>query len=228
MEKLAVTAKTRIRRGPNRAVFDREMLYQIFDQAHIAHIGFSMDEQSFVIPMLCWRQGNTLYIHGSNGSRMIKALTETQNCCVTATLLDGMVLAKSAFSHSTNYRSACVFGQFRQLVDPNEINQVLEIFMQHIAPGRWQEVRPPNQKELKATTILAIEMDEASVKVRSGGPADDEADLDFPVWSGELVIKQTTGKMVADAHTPSATKTPDYSQAWQHNWELLPTKIQGH
>lgn len=218
MTTIETSAKTRIRRGPKNAVFDKEMLYQIFDQAHVAHVGFNVDQQSFVIPMLCWRQDNRLFIHGSNGSRMIKALTQTQQCCVTATLVDGMVLAKSAFHHSTNYRSACVFGQFEVLEGSENIDHALLHFMEHIAPGRWDHVRPPNDKELKATTILAIEMNEASVKVRSGGPNDDDDDLDLPVWSGQLVMEQRTGTMIPGDHTPADTAVPDYSAAWQHNW----------
>lgn len=214
MEKLQQTPKTRIRRGPARAVFDREMLYQIFDEARVAHIGFAVDEQSYVIPMLCWRVGNRLYIHGSNGSRMIKALTQGAHSCVTATIVDGMVLSKSAFHHSTNYRSAVVFGQFREVSDPAEINESLHLFLEGITPGRWSEVRPPSENELRATTILAIDIEEASVKVRTGPANEDKDDLDIPVWTGELRLKQQVVEMVADSNTPEESITPDYSSAW--------------
>ncbi len=225
MENLTETSKTRLRRGPKRAVFDREMLYQVFDQAHVAHVGFAIESQSYVIPMLCWRVGNRLYIHGSNGSRMIKALTGEQNCCVTATLVDGMVLAKSAFHHSTNYRSAMVFGTFRKVTDPAEINESLQLFMEHIAPGRWNEVRAPSENELNATTILSIELDEASVKVRTGGPNEDDEDVDLPVWSGELLMRQVVGEMIPDKYSPEDIKTPDYSGAWGERWSASTRKF---
>ncbi|MGY0219677.1 pyridoxamine 5'-phosphate oxidase family protein [Endozoicomonadaceae bacterium StTr2] len=219
MKELGSTDKTRIRRGPKRAVFDRAMLYQIFDQAHVAHVGFAVDEQSYVIPMLCWRVDNRLYIHGSNGSRMIKALTEGGQCCVTATLLDGMVLSKSAFHHSTNYRSAVVFGRFSKVTDEAEINESLKLFLEHIAPGRWDKVRPPSEKELRATTILSIEIEEASVKVRTGGPNEDKEDIDLQVWSGEMVIRQKVGQMIPDQYSPESEVAPDYSAAWGDRWE---------
>ncbi|MGI9276459.1 MAG: pyridoxamine 5'-phosphate oxidase family protein [Endozoicomonas sp.] len=214
METLKTTDKTRLKRGPSRAVFDREMLNRIFDEVRVAHVGFAVEEQSYVIPMLCWRVGRRLYIHGSNGSRMIKALTEGANACVTATLVDGMVLAKSAFNHSTNYRSAVVFGQFRKVEDEAEINESLQLFMEQIAPGRWDEVRSPSESELKATSILSIELEEASVKVRSGGPMVLEDDRDLPVWSGEMGLKQVLTTMVPDEYTGSATEAPDYRAAW--------------
>lgn len=218
MKPLEKTDKTRIRQGRKREVMDRQMLYQIFDEAHVVHVGFSSEGQTYVIPMLGWRVDNTLYIHGSNSSRMIKALTAGAQSCVTATLLDGMVLSKSAFHHSTNYRSAVVFGIFRKVSDPAEINETLQLFMEGIAPGRWQEVRPPSDNELKATSILAIELDEASVKVRSGGANEDKKDTDLPVWSGEMAIRQSVRSMIPDQNC-SVEQTPDYSQAWTGRWD---------
>ncbi len=214
MEPIKETPKTKVKRGPKRAVFDRKVLYQILDEVRISHVGFAVDDQNFVIPMLSWRQGNQLYIHGSRGSRMIKALTEGANCCVTATIVDGMVLSKSAFHHSTNYRSAVVFGQFRLVDDPTEVNDTLKAFLDGIAPGRWEEVRAPTEKELKATSILAIELEEASVKVRSGPANEDAEDFDLPVWTGEMKLKQSMIGMVADDNNQPAVKTPNYSRAW--------------
>ncbi|MRI32747.1 pyridoxamine 5'-phosphate oxidase family protein [Endozoicomonas sp. OPT23] len=214
MEPIKETPKTRVKRGPKRAVFDREMLYQILDEARIAHVGFAVDDQNYVIPMLSWRQGDQLYIHGSRGSRMIKALTEGANCCVTATIVDGMVLSKSAFHHSTNYRSAVVFGQFRVVDDPVETNDTLKAFLDGIAPGRWEEVRAPTEKELKATSILAIELEEVSVKVRTGPANEDQEDLDLPVWTGEIKLRQSVTEMVADSNNQPEVKVPDYSEAW--------------
>lgn len=217
MESLKKTEKTRLRRSPKQAVFDRNKLYEIFDEAHVAHVGFSDAGQVFVIPMLAWRHENRLFIHGSNGSRMVKALCGGQHCSVTATLLDGMVLAKSAFHHSSNYRSAMILGSFYVIDDPAEVDHALKVFMEHIAPGRWDEVREPNAKELAATTILAIDIEEASVKVRTGGPNEDPEDLDREVWSGELQMRQKVGVMVPDEH--SAMATPNYTAAWGDRWD---------
>ncbi len=215
---LEQTAKTRLRRSPKRAVFDREALYQIFDEAMVAHVGFVQDGQSFVIPMLVWRWENRLLIHGSNGSRMIKALCGEQSICITATLLDGMVLAKSAFHHSSNYRSAMVMGSCYVLEDECEVEESLKIFMELIAPGRWPHLRPPNENELAATTILAIDIEEASVKIRSGGPVEDEGDLDWPVWTGELQLRQSVSAAVSDTH--SIGEMGDYRSAWGDRWSL--------
>ncbi|GAA6152436.1 pyridoxamine 5'-phosphate oxidase family protein [Pseudoteredinibacter isoporae] len=215
---LQQSEKTRLRRSPKRAVFDREALYQIFDEAMVAHVGFVQDGQSYVIPMLVWRWGNRLLIHGSNGSRMIKALCGEQSICITATLLDGMVLAKSAFHHSSNYRSAMVMGSCYVLDDEQDIEQSLEVFMELIAPGRWPHLRPPNENELAATTILAMDIEEASVKIRSGGPVEDDGDLDWPVWTGELQLRQSLTAAVTDAH--SVGEMQDYSAAWGERWSL--------
>jgi nitroimidazol reductase NimA-like FMN-containing flavoprotein (pyridoxamine 5'-phosphate oxidase superfamily) len=214
---LEQTAHTRLRRSPTRAVFDREKLYEIFDQAHVGHVGFSMDGRALVIPMLCWRLDNRLYLHGSNGSRMVKALTSGADCCVTATLLDGMVLAKSAFHHSSNYRSAMVFGSFQVVEDEAELEASLIQFMENIAPGRWQEVREPTANEMAATTVLAIDIEEASVKVRAGGPNDDADDLDLPVWSGVMQMQQLVTAMTPDRN--SCGETPDYQAVWQERWQ---------
>lgn len=214
---LPQTERTRLRRAPARAVFDRAKLYEIFDQAHVAHVGFEMDGASMVIPMLCWRLHNRLYLHGSNGSRLIKALTQGAPCCITGTLLDGMVLAKSAFHHSSNYRSAMVFGHCQLVDDPAELEAALAQFMENIAPGRWAEVRPPSAKEMAATTVLAIAIEEASVKVRTGGPNDDADDLALPVWSGVMQLQQLVTAMTP-ADGPQAA-APDYQAAWQQRWQ---------
>lgn len=218
LEPLAKSPKTRLRRSPARAVFDRQALYQIFDEAMIAHVGFVQDEQSFVIPMLVWRWENRLFIHGSNGSRMIKALCGGQSVCITATLLDGMVLAKSAFHHSSNYRSAMVMGTCVPLEDEAEAERALEVFMELIAPGRWPNLRPPTDSEMAATTILAIDIEEASVKIRSGGPNEDDADLEWPVWTGELQLRQRVTAAVSDTH--SIGDMGDYQSAWGERWEV--------
>ncbi|MET4692883.1 pyridoxamine 5'-phosphate oxidase family protein [Endozoicomonas lisbonensis] len=219
MKALAETDKTKLKRGSKRACFDREQLYAIFDEAHVVHVGFVVDEQPYVIPTLGWRMGNQLYIHGSNGSRMIRALCSGVECCVSATLLDGMVLSKSAFHHSANYRSAVVFGRFREVKEVDYIESSLYCLLEHIAPGRWEEVRPPSEQELKATTILAIELEEASVKIRTGPAEEAPGDEALPVWSGEMRIRQQVSEMVADRNA-EAFRTPDYSDAWGTRWEV--------
>lgn len=220
MDSLIETSKTKVKRGRDKASIDRKRLYQIIDQAHVVHVGFSVEGQSYVIPMLGWRVDNQLYIHGSNGRRMIKALCEGVRSCVTATLLDGMVLAKSAFHHSTNNRSAVVFGQFRQVTDLEEIERMLFHFMEHIAPGRWNEVRPPSEQELQAISILAIELEEASIKVRSGPAKETAGDETLSVWSGEMKIKQVVCSMKSDENIDVSLGTPDYSEGWQERWEV--------
>ncbi|AMO54883.1 hypothetical protein GZ77_25235 [Endozoicomonas montiporae] len=219
MKALPESDRTKLKRSPKRACFDRERLYEIFDEAHVVHVGFSTNEQPYVIPMLGWRVDNQLYIHGSNGSRMIKALRDGTGCCVTATLLDGMVLSKSAFHHSANYRSAVVFGSFRAVNDPEEIESSLYRFLEHIAPGRWDEVRPPSEQELKATTILAIELEEASVKIRTGPAQEADGDEVLPVWTGEMRIRQQVREMVADENA-NVSEAPDYSGAWKERREV--------
>lgn len=218
LEPLSQSPKTRLRRSPKRAVFDRQALYNIFDEAMVAHVGFVQDKQSFVIPMLVWRWKNRLFIHGSNGSRMIKALCGEQSICITATLLDGMVMAKSAFHHSSNYRSAMVMGSCYVVEDKQEVEQALEVFMELIAPGRWPHLRPPTTSEIAATTVLAIDIEEASVKIRSGGPIEDEGDLDWPVWTGELQLRQKVTAAVEDQY--SVGEMSDYSEAWGERWSL--------
>lgn len=221
MKPIVETAKTELKRARKKASFDREKLYEILDEARVVHVGFAVDGQSCVIPMLGWRVGNQLYIHGSNGSRMIKALCHGAESCVTATLLDGLVLSKSAFHHSASFRSAVVFGQFREVTDEEEIEQSLFYFLEQIAPGRWNEVRPPNKQELKATSILAIELEEVSVKISNGPANETPGDEALPVWTGEMKIRQQVRAMVPDKNTKSDQKVPDYSYAWGERWEVM-------
>ncbi len=219
MSKIKPTPRTRVRRAPTRAVFDRDKLNEILDLALICHVGFSDGSQTYVIPTLCWRIDNRLYVHGSSGSRMLKILASGIEVCVSVTLLDGIVLARSAFHHSANYRSAIVLGPMHRLDDEQQRLAVLEQFMEHIAPGRWPAVRAPNSKELKATHIFWIELDEVSVKIRSGDPSDDEADLDLPVWAGVIPVHQVFGPMQPDAEIAASTPAPDYRAAYGDRWQ---------
>ncbi len=177
----------RIKREPQRGVYDRETIESILDEALVCHLGFEVDGQPYVIPTLHARIGDRLYVHGSAASRMLRNAASGARVCVTVTLLDGLVLARSVFNHSINYRSVVVLGT-AQNIEGDEKRAALRAFTEHVAPGRWDEARQPTEQELKATWILSLPLDEASAKVRSGPPEDDEADLDFPAWAGVVPI----------------------------------------
>lgn len=218
MPKLESTDRTRIRRAPTRAVFDREILNQLLDEVLICHLGFSDKGQTFVIPTFCWRNENKLYVHGSTGSRMLKILKSGVSVCITATMLDGLVMARSAFHHSANYRSAVILGRMNFVDDEAETQVALEQFMEHIAPGRWPTVRAPNNKELKATDLFWIALDEVSVKLRTGDPQDDDADMDYPVWAGVIPIRQAFGPMEVASDLNVEVDEPDYCVAYGRRW----------
>ncbi|HVF80087.1 MAG TPA: pyridoxamine 5'-phosphate oxidase family protein [Solirubrobacteraceae bacterium] len=185
---IAPSQRTRVRRAPARAVYERETIDAVLDEGLIAHLGFTVDGQPYVIPTLHARIGDTVYIHGSSASRMIRTLTARVPACLTVTLIDGMVLARSAFHHSMNYRSVVVLGEARAVSDPTELMTVMKAFTEKLVPGRWDEVREPNRKELKGTRALAMTLDEASAKVRSGPPVDDDEDYDLDVWAGVIPL----------------------------------------
>ena len=185
----APSARTRVKRVHERAVYDRARIDEILDAALICHLGFERDGQPYVIPTLHARIGDLLYVHGSAASRTLRALGEGIPACVTVTLLDGIVLARSVFEHSMNYRSVVVLGTATPVVDPDEKYAVLEAFTEKLLPGRWADARTPTRKELKATSILSLPLDEASAKVRDGGPIDDEEDLELPYWTGIIPVR---------------------------------------
>jgi uncharacterized protein len=177
----------RVKREPQRGVYDRETIDAILDEALFCHLGFEVDGQPYVIPTLHARIGDLLYVHGSAASRMLRHATSDVRICVTVTLLDGLVLARSVFNHSINYRSVVVLGTATN-VEGDEQAEALRAFTEHVAPGRWDEARQPTEQELKATWILSLPLTEASAKVRVGPPEDDPEDLDFPVWSGVVPV----------------------------------------
>src|SRR5215471_5418781 len=181
--------RTELHRLPKRGVYDEATVHAILDEAFLCHVGFAVDGQPFVIPTGYGRDGKRLYIHGSAASRMLRTLAGGVDVCVTITLVDGFVLAKSAFHHSFNYRSVVVLGKARSVDDPAEKWDALRCITNHIVHGRWEEVRQPNDQELKATTVLCLDLVEVSAKVRNGPPVDDEEDLALPVWSGVVPIK---------------------------------------
>ncbi|QWC92347.1 pyridoxamine 5'-phosphate oxidase family protein [Cupriavidus metallidurans] len=202
--------RTRIHRVARRGHYDRATLHAIVDAAYVCHLAFADEHGVHCIPTACWREGDHLYIHGSNGSRMLKLATTGAQVCVTITHLDGLVLARSAFHHSMNYRSAIIYGCFEAVEGPAKA-AALDAFVERIAPGRSHEVRPGDTSELAATTVLRIPLDEAAAKIRTGGPADDEADMDRPVWAGVLPMALQPLAPLTDG---APTGTPDYVRAW--------------
>jgi nitroimidazol reductase NimA-like FMN-containing flavoprotein (pyridoxamine 5'-phosphate oxidase superfamily) len=203
------TERTRLRRLPKRGAFDRETVYAILDEAFICHIGFSVDEQPYVIPTAFGRVDNDLYIHGSSASRMLRTLSTEVKMCFTATLIDALVLARSAFHHSINYRSVVVLGTAAVVDDIDEKNKALEAITNHIVPGRWDDVRWPNELELKATSVLKLPIDEASAKIRTGPPIDDDEDYELDIWSGLLPLSIRHGEPIDDDRLKDGLTPPD-------------------
>ncbi len=215
MSEFTPTARTQVHRLPKRGVYDRNEVYRILDEGLVCHVGFVADGKPVVIPTGYGRCGDTLYIHGSAASRMLRTLSKGMDVCVTVTLLDGLVLARSAFHQSMNYRSVVIFGEATMLEDSGEKLQALEVFTEHIAPGRWRDVRQPTEKELQATTVLAIPLNEASAKVRTGPPLDDEADYSLPVWAGVLPLKLIPASPLPDGRLPGEIAIPDYIRRYK-------------
>ncbi|MCA1629570.1 MAG: pyridoxamine 5'-phosphate oxidase family protein [Acidobacteria bacterium] len=217
MENFTPTDRTVVRRLPKRASYDRALVHQILDEGFVCHVGFVADGKPFVIPTAYGRLGDTLYLHGAKASRMLKALAAGAEACVTVTLVDGLVLARSAFHHSMNYRSVVVFGRASAVEDPREKLAAMRAFSEHLIPGRWDEVREPNERELTATLVLALPLAEVSAKVRAGAPVDDEEDLALPVWAGELPLRLSAGEPVRDplvvGETPPSESVVAYARA---------------
>jgi hypothetical protein len=205
------TARTRVVREADRAVYDREAVNRILDEGFLCHVGFSVDGQPFVIPTSYGRQDASLYIHGSAASRMLR---QTQKdgvpVCITVTLLDGLVLARSIFNHSMNYRSVVILGKATLVDDPAEKLAALRVLSEHIIPGRWDDSRGPNERELKATSVLRVPIEEFSAKVRQGPAIDDEDDMSFPTWAGVLQLGMKTGALIADAKLDPTREVPGY------------------
>ena len=187
------TARTRVVREAHRGVYERAAAYEILDQGFICHVGFVVDGQPFVIPTAYGRSGDSLYIHGSAASRMLRNLDKGVPVCITVTLLEGLVLARSIFNHSMNYRSVVVLGTASAVLDPKEKLEALRRLSEHILPGRWAESRQPNEKELKQTLVLRLPIEEFSAKVRQGPPIDDEEDYSFPTWAGVIPLELVPG-----------------------------------
>ena len=194
----ASTARTRVVREPQRAVYDRSDINRILDEAFLCHVGFVVEGQPFVIPTSYGRDGDTLYIHGSAASRMLRNLDQGIPVCITVTLLDGLVLARSIFNHSMNYRSVVILGTATLVADPAEKLAALRALSEHIIPNRWDDSRQPNEKELKATSVLRLPITECSAKVRVGPAVDDDEDYSFPTWAGVMPLEITVGSAIRD------------------------------
>jgi len=202
------TNRTRVVREANRAVYDREAIYKILDEAFVCHIGFAAEGQPYVIPTMFARVGDSLYFHGSAASRMLRGLSAGLPVCITVTLADGLVLARSVFNHSMNYRSVMALGQATLIDDPTEKLNALQAFTEKLIPGRWNDARQPNEKELKATSILKLPLTEVSAKVRTGGVEDDAEDYALSVWAGILPLRLTADPPIRDERCDPAIPTP--------------------
>ena len=205
------TDRTKLKRLPKRGYFDRETVYSILDEGFICHVGFAVDGQPFVVPTGYARVDDKLYLHGSQASRMLRNLAGGIDACVTVTIVDGLVLARSAFHHSMNYRSVLVFGRATLLTDAHEKYAALVALSEHIVPGRWADVREPNEQEMKLTTVLCLPLEEASAKIRTGPPLDDEEDYALSVWAGVVPLKLIAGEPVKDPRLPDGTEVPQYA-----------------
>jgi nitroimidazol reductase NimA-like FMN-containing flavoprotein (pyridoxamine 5'-phosphate oxidase superfamily) len=215
------TPRTRLVREADRAVYDRAAAYRILDEGFICHVGFVVDGQPFVIPTGYGRVGDNLYIHGSAASRMLRRVDEGVAVCVTVTLLDGLVLARSIFNHSMNYRSVVILGTALAVNDAKEKLEALHLLSEHILPGRWAESRQPNEKELKATLVMRLPIEEFSAKVRQGPPIDDEEDYAFSTWAGVIPLEMVPGKPVNDLRLDPAREVPAYAKNYSRKKSQL-------
>jgi nitroimidazol reductase NimA-like FMN-containing flavoprotein (pyridoxamine 5'-phosphate oxidase superfamily) len=206
------TPRTRLVREAERAVYDREAAYRILDEGFLCHVGFVVDGQPFVIPTSYGRKDDSLFIHGSAASRMLRQMKESIPVCITVTLLDGLVLARSIFNHSMNYRSVVVLGKATLVDNPEEKLEALRLLSEHIIPGRWADARQPNERELKATSVLRVPIEEFSAKVRTGPVIDDEEDYSFPTWAGVVPLEMKAGAPIGDSRLDPAREVPAYAK----------------
>jgi uncharacterized protein len=204
------STRTRVVREPHRGVYDRETAYRILDEGFLCHVGFVVDGQPFVIPTSYGRKDDHLYIHGSAASRMLRQMRDGVPVCVTVTLLDGLVLARSVFNHSMNYRSVVILGKATLVDDPEEKLTALRALSEHIIPGRWDDTRQPNEQELKATSVLRLPIEEFSAKVRTGPAIDDEEDYSFPTWAGVVPLEMIAGMPIDDEKLAPGREAPGY------------------
>lgn len=221
-----LTKRTELRRLPDRGSHDTGTIRAILDAGFLAHVGFSVNGQPFVIPTLFGRTGDKLYLHGSAASRMLRELQGGVPACATVTLVDGLVLARSAFNHSMNYRSVVAFGTARKIHEPTHKSQALRIISEHLIAGRWNDVRGPSKNELKATTVLEFSIDEASAKIRQGPPLDDDEDYDLPLWAGILPLSTEATTPIPDPRLADSIEVPQYVLRSRHGKSVSPRATQ--
>jgi nitroimidazol reductase NimA-like FMN-containing flavoprotein (pyridoxamine 5'-phosphate oxidase superfamily) len=214
------TEVSRVKRLNKRGHYDRETVFKVLDAGLIAHIGYVIDGQPFVTPTAYWREGDFLYWHGSAASRMLEHVGEGIPCSVTVTHLDGLVLARSGFHHSINYRSVMAFGRAFFVEDPAGKMAAFEAFVERIFPGRWAELRPATTQEVKGTTVIGMKIEEASAKIRTGGPSDDDEDYALPIWAGVLPIRTVVGAAVPDAKMTPGIRQPAHLSIFQPETEF--------
>ena len=214
-EQFTPTQRTQIKRVPQRGHYERQVIYDILDEALICHVGFVVNNQPYIIPTAYGRVEDRLYIHGSPASRMLRSLLNGIEVCVTVTLLDGLVLARSAFHHSMNYRSVVIFGTATLVQDVDQKREALYAFSEHVVPGRWTQVRQPSRQELQGTLVLSLPLTEASAKIRTGPPVDDEADYSLPIWAGVIPLKLVALEAIADSRLHSEINLPDCVQNYR-------------
>ncbi len=209
MKELTRTARTKIRRLPKRGHYDRDTLYAILDAGFVCHLGYVIDRHPYVTPTAFWREGDAVYFHGSSKSKMLLALEKSPEVCLTVTHFDGLVVARSGFHMSVNYRSAMLFGKPYKVTEPEEKIAKMEKFVERVYPGHWKNLRPVNKQELKAMSVFGLHIDEAVAKVRTGGPIDEPEDYQLPIWAGVVPIRQVLGEPTDDGRVaPGAPGAP--------------------
>jgi nitroimidazol reductase NimA-like FMN-containing flavoprotein (pyridoxamine 5'-phosphate oxidase superfamily) len=210
MERYTPTERTQVKRRSQRGCYDRETVHRILDEAFLCHVGFIADGRPVVIPTAYGRDGDRIYLHGAPLNRTLRAMADGLDVCVTVTLIDGLVLARSAFHHSINYRSVVIFGRAREVKDREAKQRALRVFTDHVIRGRWEDVREPHQQETDGTLVVELPLEEVSAKIRSGPPIDDAADMSLPVWAGVLPVALVTGAPVADPLMAEGIAAPEY------------------
>ncbi len=210
LKELKKTNRTKVNRTPKRAVYDKETIYKILDETFICQIAFKIDEQVFIIPTAYGRKDDKLFIHGSTKSRMLNSIKAGEDICISVTLIDGIVAARSVFHHSINYRSVIIFSKGKEIVDREEKISALKIITEHILPGRWNEARQPNKKEMEITSVFEFEIDEASAKIRTGPPVDEKEDYDLNVWAGVIPLEVKIGEPIKDELIKNDIHLPNY------------------
>lgn len=216
MEHPTNSDRSQVRRLSKRGAYDRPTIYQILDEGFVCHVGFVVDQQPYVIPTLYVRIDDSLFFHGSPASRMLQVLQQGVEASVAVTLLDGLVLARSAFHHSVNYRSVVLFGRAAAISEPQRQALILERLMERVVPGRWADVRGPTSEELRRTLVLEFQIEEASAKIRTGPPIDDEEDYALPIWAGVIPLKLVAESPVNDPRSPVEIRPPTYAVEYNH------------